>query len=63
MIKSITIELTIITQVVVDIHDSWGDDVTPAGSYVNLVTWNSSDIQKQIQQHLDDNIEEIIDEA
>lgn len=63
MIKSITIELTIITQVVVDIHDSWGDDVTPASTYVNLVTWNSSDIQKQIQQHLDDNIEDIIDEA
>lgn len=62
MIKSITIELTITTQVVVDIHDSWGDDVTPASSSVNLVTWNSSDIQKQIQQHLDDNIEEIFDE-
>lgn len=61
MIKTITIELTITTQVVVDIQDN-SDDETGASSDINLVTWNSGDIQKQIQQHLDDNIEEIIEE-
>lgn len=61
MIKTITIELTITTQVVVDIQDNSNDETRPS-SDINLVTWNSGDIQKQIQQHLDDNIEEIIEE-
>lgn len=61
MIKTITIELTITTQVVVDIQDDYDDETQPS-SDVKLITWNSGDIQNQIQQHLDDNIEEIIEE-
>jgi hypothetical protein len=63
MTKSITVELTIKTKIVVDIDTSEGDSVTPSCDSITLVTWNRFDVEKQIQEHLDENIAEIFEET
>jgi len=63
MTKSITVELTIKTQIVVDIDTSESNNDTPSCDSISLVTWNNLDVEKQIQEHLEENITEIFEET
>jgi hypothetical protein len=60
--KLVKAELTISTYIMVKIDQSDGDDLTPASTNVELSDWDRKDIEEQLEQHVQDNQQEIMEE-
>ena len=62
MLKTVTLELTIKTQVVVSIEDCQGDDETGPNCTISLIKYNSFELEQQLQAHINENQQEIMEE-
>ena len=62
MLKTVTLELTIKTQVQIRIDYCKGDGITPPSCELSLDWWDEDDIHRQLQAHINENQQEIMEE-